>query len=77
MGGVGKGDYKDGSKGAGMGGDVQVGGTDRATVHKREFCCDGFYAEGSGGVPPSSGSVYIRDVRTASWVWGVGVVIGG
>ena len=36
--------------------------------------CD---AEGAGGVPPLSGSEDCRDVRSASWGRGVGVVIGG
>ena len=37
---------------------------------------DGCDAEGDGGVPPSSGLSDRRDVISASWVGGVGLVVG-
>ena len=61
----------------GTGDDVQVSGSDVATLWERELGSDRCDAEGDGGVPPLDGSEDIRNSILASWGGRMGVVIGG
>ena len=73
-GGEGIGEYR--SNGAGTGNYLQDGSIDGADLREWELCSDGWDSEGAGGVPPSSGSEYYRDVSLTSLVGGMVVVIG-
>ena len=66
-----------GSGGASTGNDVQGGGPYGDTLQDRELGSDRGDAEGAEGVPPSIGPKDSRDVKLASRVVGMGVVIGG
>ena len=78
MGDGGKGANKDRSDRAGMGDNVQGGGSYSAALREQYLSIDGNYSEGAGVVPPSSGLADSRDVSSASRVGGcVLVVISG